>query len=333
MTNVPADKRSTGRWQAARRKASELSLNLPEAASGAHVYIATDGLRHKPVTLLRAFVRVAERAGTKVKLLVALVFALLVCQAAHSAEDEVVPQFTTSDGTTYHDVTITARDANGVRITHRDGAATIPWRLIPAETRQKLGYTPPIVATPAPAQLARPTNRDQMEAGRAHAAKFDFLIPGAAEADVRERFKLYPKKAVHGSPAGLAALAVTTEGPDLEFRFLAGKCVSYRLSGIKETEDAFAILKKYSEGQEWEKVSDRKGNDEFFGDYHSTTVYHRPDRALIATVYMRIPKGAAHLSSFDVTLETPAYLEHLAAEKEKQRKARDVGAQERTKNF
>ena len=68
-TNIPADERPTGRWQAAKRKASELQLDLPEPAPGTHVYIATDGLRHESVLLLRAFVRVAERAGQKVRLL------------------------------------------------------------------------------------------------------------------------------------------------------------------------------------------------------------------------------------------------------------------------
>lgn len=68
-TDVPADERSTGRWQAAKRKAAELQLDLPEPAPGTHVYIVTQGLRHETVLLLRAFVRAAERAGNKVRLL------------------------------------------------------------------------------------------------------------------------------------------------------------------------------------------------------------------------------------------------------------------------
>lgn len=69
MINAPADERSTGRWQAARRKAAELQLDLPTPEPGTHVYIATNGLRHETVMLLRAFVRAVEREGAKVKLL------------------------------------------------------------------------------------------------------------------------------------------------------------------------------------------------------------------------------------------------------------------------
>lgn len=60
---------STGRWQASRRKASDLALELPETAEGTHVYIVTDGLRIETVMLLRAYVREATRAGRKVRLL------------------------------------------------------------------------------------------------------------------------------------------------------------------------------------------------------------------------------------------------------------------------
>jgi hypothetical protein len=67
--HAPAHPPSTGRWQAAKRKASELTLDLPEAAPGTHVYIVTAGLRHELVVLLRAFARAAERAGHKVRLL------------------------------------------------------------------------------------------------------------------------------------------------------------------------------------------------------------------------------------------------------------------------
>lgn len=67
--NASAESRSTGRWQAAKRKASELALDLPETSPGTPVYIATAGLRIETVMLLRAFVRAAERAGSKVRLL------------------------------------------------------------------------------------------------------------------------------------------------------------------------------------------------------------------------------------------------------------------------
>lgn len=68
-TNVSADPHSTGRWQAAKRKASELALDLPDPAPGTHVYIVTEGLRNETVLLLRAFTREAARAGAKVRLL------------------------------------------------------------------------------------------------------------------------------------------------------------------------------------------------------------------------------------------------------------------------
>lgn len=69
MINASADEPRPGRWQAARRKASDLQLELPTPEPGTHVYIVTEGLRHETVMLLRAFVRAAERAGSKVKLL------------------------------------------------------------------------------------------------------------------------------------------------------------------------------------------------------------------------------------------------------------------------
>lgn len=65
----PAKSHSTGRWQASRRKASDLALELPETAEGTHAYIVTDGLRIETVMLLRAYVREATRAGRKVRLL------------------------------------------------------------------------------------------------------------------------------------------------------------------------------------------------------------------------------------------------------------------------
>lgn len=69
MINAPTDERRPGRWQAAKRKASTLQLELPAPAPGTHVYIATDGLPHHIVMMLRAFARAAERDGHKVKLL------------------------------------------------------------------------------------------------------------------------------------------------------------------------------------------------------------------------------------------------------------------------
>jgi len=69
MINVPPEQHRPGRWQAAKRKAAGLQLDLPTPAPGTHVYIAMAGLRHETVMLLRAFVRAAERSGSKVKLL------------------------------------------------------------------------------------------------------------------------------------------------------------------------------------------------------------------------------------------------------------------------
>lgn len=56
-------------WQVAKRRGAELPLDLPDAAPGTHVYIATDGLDHPTLVLLRASVRALERTGVKVKLL------------------------------------------------------------------------------------------------------------------------------------------------------------------------------------------------------------------------------------------------------------------------
>jgi hypothetical protein len=69
MINAPTDERTTGRWQAAKRKAAALELELPTPAPGTHIYIVTDGLPHHIIMSLRAFSRAAERAGHKVKLL------------------------------------------------------------------------------------------------------------------------------------------------------------------------------------------------------------------------------------------------------------------------
>jgi hypothetical protein len=66
-----ADDRSSQplRWQDARRAAAELSIDLPQPEPGTSVYIATAGVDPQTLTLLRAFVRAAERKGHKVKLL------------------------------------------------------------------------------------------------------------------------------------------------------------------------------------------------------------------------------------------------------------------------
>lgn len=69
MIHGQTNERTTGRWQAAKRKAAALELELPTPAPGTHVYIVTDGLPHHVVIWLRAFVRAAERAKHKVKLL------------------------------------------------------------------------------------------------------------------------------------------------------------------------------------------------------------------------------------------------------------------------
>jgi uncharacterized membrane protein YebE (DUF533 family) len=57
------------RWQDARRVAAELPIDLPQPAPGTAVYISTAGADTQTLTLLRAFVRAAERKGHKVKLL------------------------------------------------------------------------------------------------------------------------------------------------------------------------------------------------------------------------------------------------------------------------
>ena len=57
------------RWQEARRAAAELAFDLPQPAAGTAVYLSTAGADPQTLTLLRAFVRAAERQGHKVKLL------------------------------------------------------------------------------------------------------------------------------------------------------------------------------------------------------------------------------------------------------------------------
>lgn len=57
------------RWQDARKEAAELAIELPQPAPGTAVYIVSAGAEPQTLTLLRAFVRAAERKGHKVKLL------------------------------------------------------------------------------------------------------------------------------------------------------------------------------------------------------------------------------------------------------------------------
>jgi hypothetical protein len=171
------------------------------------------------------------------------------------------------------------------------------------------------------------------EAARKHSAQFSFSIIGAAAKDVSDKFKLYPKAEVYDCPAGLSCFAVDTEGPSLEFEFLGGACVYYRLTGIKETEDAFAILKKYGEGKDWEKISEQQGGDLFSWGYHTTTVFRRADTGLLATLHVGIPRRHASNTTLDLTFEAPAYTAHLRRLKDARDKARGRAAEERTNDF
>ncbi len=69
MPDAENPKPSPARWQDAKQDAADLLIDLPEPAEGTPVYIATDGVEPRTLILLRAFVRQAERAGQKVKLL------------------------------------------------------------------------------------------------------------------------------------------------------------------------------------------------------------------------------------------------------------------------
>ncbi len=69
MTDAANQSSRPFRWQEARRAAAELPIDLPEPAPGTSVYISTAEADDQTLTLLRAFVRVAERKGHKVKLL------------------------------------------------------------------------------------------------------------------------------------------------------------------------------------------------------------------------------------------------------------------------
>lgn len=69
MTDAANQSSPPLRWQDARRAAAELPIDLPQPAPGTAVYISTAGTDPQTLTLLRAFVRAAERKGHKVKLL------------------------------------------------------------------------------------------------------------------------------------------------------------------------------------------------------------------------------------------------------------------------
>lgn len=69
MPDAEKPKSAPSRWQDAKQGAADLLTDLPEPADGTPVYIATDGVEPRALILLRAFVRTAERAGQKVKLL------------------------------------------------------------------------------------------------------------------------------------------------------------------------------------------------------------------------------------------------------------------------
>lgn len=69
MTDAADKSSSPLRWQDAKRAAAELTIELPQPEPGTAVYISTAGTDPQMLTLLRAFVRAAERKGHKVKLL------------------------------------------------------------------------------------------------------------------------------------------------------------------------------------------------------------------------------------------------------------------------
>jgi hypothetical protein len=256
--------------------------------------------------------------------------ALVACAACCVfAADVRLARLTTTTGATYTDVVVTAADSSGVRIIHKTGAATLPWSDIPDELRATLGYS--AAAAPAAALSAAPPSA--VEAARKHSAQSNFPIIGASEQGVIDKFKLYPRVEVYDCPSGLSCFAVTTEGPSLEFRFLRGTCVYYQLSGIKETEDAFAILKKYGDGAEWQKVSEQNGGDMLSWGYHTTSVFRRSDTGLVATLHMGIPHHHASNTTLDATFEASAYTAHLRKLKEAHDRVKDRAAEERTKDF
>ncbi|PYI94075.1 MAG: hypothetical protein DME97_04180 [Verrucomicrobia bacterium] len=276
-------------------------------------------------------VRVATRFVTTTNYIAALLACAACCVFA--AADVRLARLTTTTGGTFTDVVVTAADSSGVRIIHKTGAATLPWSEIPDQLRATLGYS--AAAVPAAALSAAPPSAPAapLEAARKHSAQSNFPIIGASEQDVTDKFKLYPRVEAYDCPSGLSCFAVTTEGPGLEFRFLRGTCVYYQLSGIKETEDAFAILKKYGDGAEWQKVSEQNGGDMFSWGYHTTSVFRRSDTGLVATLHMGIPRHHASNTTLDVTFEAPAYTAHLRKLKDAHDRSKDRAAEERIKDF
>lgn len=69
MSDAQGDPIPAEHWQRATHDAADLLPNLPTPAPGTPIYICMDGIDHPTLVLLRAFVRAAERAGRKVKLL------------------------------------------------------------------------------------------------------------------------------------------------------------------------------------------------------------------------------------------------------------------------
>lgn len=69
MSEVPKPTAPPLRWQDAKRSAADLDFDLPQPALGTPVYILAAGVDAETLTLLRAFVRAAERTGHRVKLL------------------------------------------------------------------------------------------------------------------------------------------------------------------------------------------------------------------------------------------------------------------------
>ena len=61
----------------------------------------------------------------------------VLCAAGCFAMD-----ITTSDGKTYHDVTVTRAEADGLVITHSGGAGKVPFLELPKDIREKYGYDP-----------------------------------------------------------------------------------------------------------------------------------------------------------------------------------------------
>ena len=74
--------------------------------------------------------------------LLILLLTVAITSVVAQAPATKLPKLTTTDGTAYNDVTVTAVEAAGIRITHDSGLATIPWAQVPADLRTTLGYDP-----------------------------------------------------------------------------------------------------------------------------------------------------------------------------------------------